>query len=67
MVEFITYIYSVSISRGMDTDIARNAIYIMFSARLIGGVEPATRIIGRAGSLILIPKLKTMHSVRSCP
>ena len=59
-------LYSVSISRGMDTDIARNAIHIMFSARPIGGVEPATRVIGRAGSLILIPKLKTMHSARSC-
>ena len=67
MVEFATYIVLVSISRGMGTDITINVIHIMFSARLIAGVVPAMRNVGRARSLILMPTPQTMHPARSCP
>ena len=39
----------------MGTDITINVIHIMFSARLIAGVVPAMRNVGRARSLILMP------------
>ena len=63
----IRNLYSVSISRGMKTDIAINAIRVMFSVRLIVGVVPAMRNVGRARSLILMPTPQTMHSARLCP